>query len=614
MFETRLPVDVAIHATCRAAAQRGFAMLFALLFVGIIGTVFLMYQLGNTRDSRYQIYFALGQEFALMARASHAYVQDHAYYSPYKDGAGAEQTLWLNYYEGLKDTRIASYRQPLGSPDNITHNVITLEDMQTSGIIFAGMDTSLRFNRPVRGVDYTIFAYGGLVPMHAPADLQAASALLVMYGRGHGGLSSDIRTAADMAAFRSGAASAGLNRIGIVLDPAVGKAAACHGGTAIVSWGTNENDCLTAAEASTIGMSLDKFDVVAPAWEAVEKQLTTKLVYRRPHPGLQGMNVMQQDLDMDSHKYRITDALEIYTETVNIDDGTDKNLFVGEIDPTTGKAPATSTGPSDAILTVARGHKTLAKYGGSGDVCNGSNGMVTTCFNGPVTVEENLAVSFKDETDNKYPPIVLGKDDPMLKVGGVVEVTQGNVTVNADETTFPDKGVFDVSNTDGTAHAVFNINKQDASGDRGTVINKKVTLGTFNVDSSDNSENFIVDKELSIVGGNVRIGENGTPSQVVLTKAPLASSNGTKLDIDTTGKQPLAGSTQITNSVYSSDVEANTLTQTGSKAMTFKNVTFKDGSTGSAAKVQVNRSMNVDDCVGAACPDNIIVDPPKGPL
>lgn len=598
--------------------ERGFALLIALLFIGTVGVMTMYYQLGNARNDRYQIYYAMGQQYAMIARAAHVYVQEHAYYSPYiDDPSDAGQVSRLNYYNSVLTTRVATYREPLGQQANPGLNVITLDDMHNAPDVLGFLDIGITFARPVRGVQYTFRAHGGLLPMGAPEQVQAASSLLVLYGR-RVGANADIRTIADMAAFRAGAASNGLGRVGIVLPPSQRTSLKCRGGDAIVSWGNNDNDCLTAPEASAIGMSLDTFDVVAPAWEAVEKQLTHDFIYRRPHPGLYGMNVMQSDLDMngDFGKTGVVDAGEIYTQTANFDvaPGSDRLLQIGQ--PLTGGGGGGT--PSDAILTVSYGRNTRKDLAGNVDinsadsVCQGLN--ATTCFTStdPLTVNGNMAVSYK--ADPKFPDPAVPPGTvirrKMLDVAGVVSVDTGNVTISAKDESL---GFFDV--TGGSGSSTFNINKQDQSGNGGTVINKKVTVSNFSVNNTTSDENFVVDKDLVIEGGSMQIGDASKPAQVVLTNATLESANGTKLDIDTTGKGSTSG-------VYSLDSDIKDLTQSGSNALTFKNLNVEQQQGGVKPSVHVTGDIIIDpqsrftdfDCIGNACPDQVNTTPTKDPM
>lgn len=618
MRRTRHFVNKTLTASARLA-EGGYALLIALLFIGTVGVIMMYYQLGNARNDRYQIYFAMGQEYAMIARAAHVYVQDHAYFSPYiVDPANSVAVAELNYYNSILTTRIATYREPLGKQANPGLNVITLEDLRTAHGYFGYVDAGMTFNRPVRGVQYTFRAHGGLVPMGAPKEVQASSSLLVMYGR-RVGANADIRTIADMAAFRAGAASNGLSRIGIVLPPSQRANVKCRGENALVSWGNNESDCLTSAEAGTIGMSLDTFDVVAPAWEAVEKQLTQRYIYRRPHPGIYGTNIMMQEINFDGRngKESILDAGEIYTQTVNIDTEGDRLLQVGQ--GAINGAPAGGGGTiGDAILTVSYGRNTRKNAAGKVDinsadsVCQGLN--ATTCFksNQDLVVNGDMAVSYKADPKFPDPPVPPGTviRRKMVDAQGVVTVATGNVTVSANDEAL---GFFDV--TGGSGSSTFNINKQDQNGNGGTVINKKVTAKTFKVNATDANENFIVDKDLNIEGGNVQIGDASKPAQVIFTNAPLKSTNGTKLDIDTTGKGSNSG-------VYGMDTDAKNFTQTGSDAMTFENLHFDPGSTGTKPSVHIAGEVIIDpqnkftdfDCVGTACPDQVSKQPEKDPL
>jgi hypothetical protein len=592
--------------------QDGFALLLTLLFVGMVGVALMFFYRGNARNDRYQVYFALGEQYAMVARAMHTYVQEHAYFGPYVNNAQPADIARYNYFKSIEDTVIATYREPLGSQSNPGLNIITLQDLYQPITDFSFLDRSMTLTRPLRGIEYTFRGHGGMVPMGLSEKVQAASSLIVMYGRPVGSLP-DIRTAADMAAFRAGAAANGFNRIGIVLPPSQRSSLMCRGQQAIVKWGNNENDCLSEAEATTIGMSLDTFDVVAPAWESVEKQLSLSFLYRRPHPGISGTNVMYTDLKMNPSNHNIAhgikDAVEIYTQTVNDEGGTydaaDTNLYIGAIDPETGAIDTSVT--DTAMLTVGY------PQGGSSDrqesICD--NTKVRTCISGEVDITGDLAASYNPTYNNTAP---LGPDEipEILTVAGVTKVDTGSVTVTADEAAYPERGFFDVTGGGGTS--TFNINKQDASGDGGMVINEKATLGTYNINDTTNNEFFIVDKELVITGGNISVGTDGRPAQFALTEAKLETA-GAPIHIDTTGKG-------TGNGVYSGETQARALEQTGSTAMAFDNIMLAPSPSGQQPTLSVTGNVNVDpngmyqnyDCVGRACPDQVSKGPNGSPF
>lgn len=588
--------------------QRGFALVLTMLFVGIIGVAVALFYTDIARQDRNRVFYSLGEQYAQLARVMHVYVQEHAYFSPYVNSADPRDVARLNYYQNLENTVIETFREPLGLQANPSLNVVTIENLRQTITDFGFLDSSIALDHPVRGVTYTFRGHGGLLPMGQTPDMQAASSLIVMYGRAAGS-QPDIRTSSDMAAFRKGASAGGMERVGIVLPPSQRANLMCRGQQAIVKWGNNDNDCLSEAEASAIGMSLDTFDVVAPAWESVEKQLSKSHLYRRPHPGISGSNVMYVNLDMSATLQGsgrgIKDAVEIYTESVNASPSstTETALLVGTIDPAT-QLPDTTV-DSDAILMV--GYPQTAGSNREPSICNNTD--VRTCISGDMEGTGNIAVSFVPDPDAPVPD--LGDPPPtILTVNGSVNIANGDITVASDK---EDRGFFDVTGGSGTS--TFNINKQDANGDGGTVINEKVTLSRFNVEDTSGSENFIVEKDLIVTGGNIVIGRDGQPAQVVLTEASLEGANGNTIDIDTTGK----GSD---NGVYSRETKTRTLEQSGSGAMTFENLHFGDTPDGQKPTVHIGRNVIVDpagrhpdtSCVGRACPDQVTTEPEGSPF
>jgi hypothetical protein len=597
--------------------QNGFALLLTLLFVGIIGAAVMFYYKGTSRQDRYQIYYTLGEQYAMVARASHVYVQEHAYFSPYVNTADNNDVNRYNYFMNLKDSVIATFREPLGFQDNPALNVVTLENMRRPIKHFNFLDVGLTLTRPMRGISYTFRAHGGLVPMGLSPSVQAASALLVMYGR-PSGMNADIRTAADMAAFRAGAAANGLERVGIVLPASQRARLQCRGQDAIVKWGNNDNDCLSSAEASNIGMNLDTFDVVAPAWESVEKHLNKTSMYRRPHPGLSGTNIMNIDLDMSATDHApggrgIKDANEIYTQTVHQESvsAAETFLHIGAIDPDTHEPIATLD--QDATLTVGY----MNDYGMTSEPICSTQG-VRSCISGEVDITGQVAVSYVPRGLN--PPEIDGSIDPVpapdvMQVAGAVIVSNGHVVVQADKDVYPDRGFFNVKGGSGTS--TFNINKQDGNSDTGTVINEKVTLKSMNLNDSSQSEHFIVDKELVITGGDIEIGTTARPAQLAFTDSTtvVQGIDGNPISIDTTGK----GSD---NGLYSTRLTSENFEQSGNNAMEFSNLHFGDSTSGDKQRVSVKRNVSVDpkvlypdyDCVGRACPDQVSTGPEGTPF
>lgn len=597
-----------IKSPTRLASQQGFALLLTMLFVGIIGVAVAVFYTGMARQDRNQVFYSLGEQYAQLARVMHVYVQEHAYFSPYVNSADPKDVARLNYFQNLENTVIETFREPLGHQTNPALNVVTIENLRRTVTDFGFLDSSIALDRPVRGITYTFRGHGGLLPMGQTPDMQAASSLIVMYGR-TAGSQPDIRTSSDMAAFRKGASASGMERVGIVLPPSQRANLMCRGQQAIVKWGNNDHDCLSEAEAGAIGMSLDTFDVVAPAWESVEKQLSKTHLYRRPHPGISGSNIMYVDLDMSAtlqgSSRGIKDAVEIYTESVNASSSstTETALLIGAMDSATQLPDAAVD--SDATLTV--GYPQTTGSNRESSICDNTD--VRTCISGDMVGTGEIAVNFIPDPDTPAPD--PGDPPPtILIVNGSVNIANGDITVASDQ---EDRGFFDVRGGSGTS--TFNINKQDASGDGGTVINEKVTLSRFNVEDASGSENFIVEKELIVTGGNITIGRDGQPAQVVLTEAPLEGPNGNPIDIDTTGK----GSG---NGVYSRETKTRTLEQSGSGAMTFENLHFGDTPDGQKPTVHIGRNVIVDPagrypdtgCVGRACPDQVTKEPEGSPF
>ena len=607
----QFPISPTAKTHAVPIGQRGFALLLTLLFVGIIGVAVSVFYTSIARQDRNRIYYALGEHYAQLARVMHVYVQEHAYFNPYVNSADPKDVARLNYYQNLENTVIETFREPLAEQANPALNVVTMENLRQTVTDFGFLDGSTALDRPVRGVEYTFRGHGGLLPMGETPDMQAASSLIVMYGRPIGSFP-DLRSPSDMAAFRKGASANGMERVGIVLPPSQRANLVCRGQQAIVKWGDNDNDCLSEAEAGAIGISLDTYDVVAPAWEAVEKQLSKAHLYRRPHPGISGSNVMYVDLDMSATLQGsgrgIKDAVEIYTESVNASSTStaETALLIGAIDPAT-QMPDTTI-QDDATLTV--GYPQGAGSDRQPSIC--ANADVRTCISGNMAGTGDVAVRFVPDPNTPAPD--PGDPPPnIMTVNGVVNIANGDITVAADKNLYPERGFFDVRGGSGTS--TFNINRQDASGNGGTVINEKVTLNRFNVNDSTGSENFIVDKELVVTGGDIRIGRDGQPVQMVLTEAPLTGANASVINIDTTGN----GSE---NGVYSQEAKTRTLEQTGNTSMIFDNVYFSQTPDGQKPTVQVKRNIAVDQhgrypdhgCVGRACPDQVSKEPEGTPF
>ncbi len=590
-------------------AESGFALIFVMLAVGIIGVLLANYQLGKIRNTRYQTYFALGQDFANLARTSHAYAQDIAYYDPYVHENRPEEIAFTSYLDGLKTSKVAAFHKPLidisGAVTADGQARFTMLDMQKTfpGKYDGYVDAAFNLDQPIRGIRYEFFAYGGLLPLRTVKDLQGASALAVLYGRPAGG--PDLRNAADMAAFRAGAAQNGLDRIGIVLPASRRTGLVCHGSPAIVAWGNSDNDCLTSGEAGSIGMNLQPYDIVAPAWEAAEKTLVRGVLYRRPQPGIQDANIMYDDLKMDGtmggglsgHPNSILDASEIFTDTANVLDKSepDTKLMIG--DQTTG-APL-----GDAQLLVGRANNKFFEGTPKNWVCTKTLPDDTlpygACIKDAVEIKGNLSVGFVEDTDTDGSTQVRTEaPEDIMEVKGKVEVSQGNVTVTSDPAD-TDTGYFDVTGGPLGGGATFKINGS-SSGGNGTIINDTVKAEKYTIKNPTNTENFVIEDEIAIKGGNIAIGSDTTPSQVVFSSAPVEN-----VSIDTTGKGANAG-------VYGANVDVNTFEQSGSTPVEFKSVDFQPSDSG-AMSLNVTKNVIVDpntrykdnDCVGRACPDYV---------
>ncbi len=617
--------------------ENGYAMLFVLLMVGVIGFIMINFQMGKIRNTRYETYFALGQDIAMLSRAAHTYVQDVAYLDPYLyDPLNINDVGRVNFYQTHANGLIAGLREPLGSPANQPYSQFTLTELQNvlPGSGNGYVDTGFNFNNAIRGVHYTVFGYGGAVPLHAPKELQAASALLVLNGRAVAP-GSDMRTAADMAALRAGAAAAGLTRIGVVVPPgrrknSTGGDLMCNNQAAVVVWGNSASDCLNATDVGAIGMVLDNNDIVVPTWESVEKQLDKNAVYSRPHPGFENTNILYANLRMDGNNgysavHDITDANEIFSNTVNIANITNAKATELHIGDTKAGAP-----DGDAKLIVGRANNANPQFTGP-NVCNttlpadhpldttkATPAPVGACITQAITIDKNMNVAFAKETDTNpahvnstrlYAPL------DMMKVDGSVEVAQGNLNINADGILNPitnkPRGYFDVTNGTGSGNAKFNINNQ-ANGGNGTVINKNVAVQKFTVANPSPTENFVVEDQLSIINSPTRIGRNTQPVEVILSNAPLTDVKG-NLAIDTSGKGN-------NNGVYGANTAIDSLTQTDpAQPIVIKHANFPDAVSGTPVRVNVGGNSVINaggqhadsNCVGSACPNHISINPPK---
>src|SRR5690606_10885453 len=119
----------------------------------------------------------------------------------------------------------------------------------------------------------------------------AASAYLHLKIRPPAGVT---RRPTDEVAFLAGAASRGMDRVGIV---GTNTGPDCEGAVAIVRWGPESTACLNAAQITLIGFTdVQDGDVIVPAWETALSRIGDDVVLRFPQPERPDLNMMNVDM------------------------------------------------------------------------------------------------------------------------------------------------------------------------------------------------------------------------------------------------------------------------------------------------------------------------------
>lgn len=268
-FEGNHTSKQAIHS------DSGFLMLTMVALLLLLGAAYTSVAFISKKQFNWDLNYALGQQYAQISNAAHLYVQAVAYDPDY--AAHLQRGVFLTGAGG-------------------GGNQVTIAEMIAEGFLPAGFTVN---KQKYENLEIRIFAdrapRGG-APNSAPTAFVVIDIDVDVAG-------GRLRTGSDIAAFRAGAASKGLSRLGIPVLTTT--ATACNGGTSFVRWGDNPNDCLNQNDLEVISnvagyaATLDQHDAIAPAWEVKTRSEDTNAVYRYPQPGRPDAQIVNTDIDFD---------------------------------------------------------------------------------------------------------------------------------------------------------------------------------------------------------------------------------------------------------------------------------------------------------------------------
>jgi len=105
------------------------------------------------------------------------------------------------------------------------------------------------------------------------------------------------RLPSDTVAFLAGASAHGMGRVGIYGQNAGG---ACGAGIAALRWGPEPNACLSDGDINMLGIvDVQDGDIIVPAWETALADAQNAVIYRYPQPERADMNAMTVDLQFN---------------------------------------------------------------------------------------------------------------------------------------------------------------------------------------------------------------------------------------------------------------------------------------------------------------------------
>ncbi len=237
--------------------EQGYLLVFSGVMIIVLVAMLSSYSFVLKRDNSYKANFAAGQRFAELASAAHYYAQQVVY-----DNASS-----------------------------VTGNCNLVTDMNLPGGAALPALVGTTMTVEICGAD--------AAPVHTivNANVKAASAYAVLRIR-----SNADRAPSDTIAFLAGAASNGMDRVGIYGTNAGGDCDGVVNG-AVMSWGPDQSACLTNGLITSLGINVGTLlpgDVIVPVWETALSQNDTRLIYRHKQPERPDTNTMMTDLSFDN--------------------------------------------------------------------------------------------------------------------------------------------------------------------------------------------------------------------------------------------------------------------------------------------------------------------------
>ncbi len=333
-------------------AESGYLFLGMLALILLLGAGYTSLAFVEKKEFNWEINYAMGQQFAQVAKASHLYVQTVAYDPDY---AGNPQ----------RDTFL--------NGAGVGGNQVTINDLIANNFLPSNFQLNRQKYQDVQITSYADLAPRGGAPNSAPTAFTIIDITL---------RPNQVRTGSDIAAFRAGASSVGLLRIGQAQDSGANpvlqpSTRLCNGVVEYTRWGDNPNDCLTSSDLDVITnqanyvANLDENDAIAPSWETNQEGSNQDIVYRYPQPGrpdAQTVNVSEIRFDGGGVNNAISNVSFIDAQNLNA-----INMQVGTTD-------TASAYYGLATMTVNGGGVLAQDVSVSDDLVtedlNGSNGMI----------------------------------------------------------------------------------------------------------------------------------------------------------------------------------------------------------------------------------------------
>ncbi len=271
---------------CPQKGQGGYMLLSMLAMMLLLTAAYSSLVFVEKKEYNWNFNYALGQQFATISKAAHTYVQNVAFDPDYVGH---------------------SKRAAFLAGATAGNNLITVNDLIDEGFLPANFPANLGASQN-KYQDIQITAFADVV-----GSPNAAPTAYVVMDIDVDTANDRRRTPADIAAFRVGAASKGLARMGIRPPPEVELATPaipCGVETSRVRWGDNPSDCLSdgdiAAITNGVVTVLDQNDAIAPAWEIVTEITDQQAVFRYPQPNRPDGQTINIDITLDGNN--VTDV------------------------------------------------------------------------------------------------------------------------------------------------------------------------------------------------------------------------------------------------------------------------------------------------------------------